>query len=147
VVTRSDIVAALIVHDNLGKRPVYFSSSTADYPDSQLGLAGHLITQGMVRKVVSDTVTPGSGIVNSEYMGPVDVARTTALLFNTYHIATITRPRPGGWYDPPSSDMLGMYLRVYATFAPVLQQQGDSAKANTANEIALKVRTAITGQP
>ncbi|HEY4319806.1 MAG TPA: DUF2723 domain-containing protein [Gemmatimonadales bacterium] len=145
-VTRSDVVAALLIHDNVGKRPVYFSSSTADYPDVTLGLAGHLVTQGLVRKVVADSVHPGRNVVGSEYLGAVDTARTSALLFHTYHVATITRPRPGGWYDPPSSDMLEMYLRLYATYVPVLQQFGDSGQATRANDIALKVRQAIIGK-
>jgi hypothetical protein len=146
LVSRSDLVAALLIHDNLGKRPIYFAITAALYPEQMLGLGGHLVTQGMVRRVVADSVRIGGEISDSEYLGPVDMARTRALLFETYHIDTVTRDRPGGWYDPPSADMLGIYMRLYGAFAPVLQAHGDTARATESLAIAEKVRKAIEGR-
>jgi hypothetical protein len=146
LVSRSDLVTALLIHDNLGKRPIYFSITAALYPEQILGLGGHLVTQGMVRKVVADSVRVGGEISDSEYLGMVDMARTRALLFETYHIDTVTRDRPGGWYDPPSADMLGIYLRLYGAFAPVLQAHGDTMRATESLSIAEKVRKAIQGR-
>ena len=143
--TRSDLVTALLIHDNLGRRPIYFAASAAGYPELTLGLGGHLLTQGMVRKVMADSIRIGGEISDSEYLGPVDMARTTALMFGTYHTDTATRERPGGWYDPPSADMLESYMRLYGAFAPVLQQHGDAARATESLRIADKVRTAIQG--
>jgi hypothetical protein len=144
--SRSDLIAALLIHDNLGKRSIYFSITAALFPEQTLGLAGHMVTQGMVRKVVADSVKVGGEISDSQYLGMVDMARTRALMFETYHIDTVTRDRPGGWYDPPSADMLGIYLRLYGAFAPVLQEHGDSARATESLAIAEKVRKAIEGQ-
>ncbi len=145
--TRTDIVAALLIHDNLGKRPIYFSITDAYYPEQSLGLGGHMLTQGLVRKVVADTVRVGGEIADSEYLlGPVDMARTQALMFGTYHTDTATRERPGGWYDPPSADMLGTYLQLYGAFAPVLAEHGDTVHAQQAVRIAEKVRKAMQGQ-
>ena len=143
--TRSDLVTALLIRDNLGKRPIYFAASAAGYPDLTLGLSGHLLTQGMVRKVMTDSIKVGGEISDSEYLGPVDMGRTKALMFGIYHTDTATRERRGGWYDPPSADMLETYLRLYGAFAPVLQQHGDTARANESMRIAEKVRTAIQG--
>ncbi len=143
--TRSDLVTALLIHDNLGKRPIYFAASAAMYPDQTLGLSGHLLTQGMVRKVIADSIKLGGEIIDSEYFGPLDMERTKALMFGVYHIDAATRQRAGGWYDPPSADMLETYLRLYGGFASVLAEHGDSARANESMKIAEKVRTAITG--
>jgi hypothetical protein len=143
--TRSDFVTALLIHDNIDKRPVYFAASAAFYPEQTLGLAGHLLTQGMVRKVLSDSIKIGGEISDSEYLGPVDMARTKALMFGTYHTDTATRERRGGWYDPPSADMLGSYMQLYGAFSPVLQQHGDTARAAESMRIAEKVRAAIQG--
>ena len=144
--TRSDLVTALLIHDNIGKRPIFFAISTALFPEENLGLGGHMLTQGMVRKVMADSVKVGGEISDSQYMGMVDMARTKALLFEVYHRDTVTRERPGGWYDPPSADMLGIYLRVYGAFAPVLQEHGDTAGATAAFHIAEGVRKAIQGR-
>jgi len=92
-----------------------------------------------------DSIKTGGEITDSEYFGPIDMARTKALMFGIYHTDTATRERFNGWYDPPSADMLETYLRLYGGFAPVLQEHGDSARANESIKIAEKVRTAITG--
>ncbi len=146
VVSRSMLAAALLIRDNIGKRPIFFSVTDGPVPDEMLGLGAHLVTQGMVRKVVADSVVANGEIVDSEYFGMVDVARTSALLFGTYHVAMATRDRPGGWYDGPSADMLGIYLRLYAGYAPVLQQRGDTARAAQSMAIAEQVRRAIDGK-
>jgi hypothetical protein len=146
IASRSDLVTALLIHDNLGKRPIYFAITAATYPEETLGLQGHLLTQGMVRRVVADSLVAGGQISDSQYLGMIDMARTRALMFGTYHTDTATRERPGGWYDPPSADMLGTYYQLYAAFAPVLLQHGDSAQAARASAIAEQVRRAIQGR-
>ena len=144
--TRSDLVTALLIHDNLGRRPIFFAITASLFPERTLGLGGHMLTQGLVRKVMADSITAGGEISDSQNLGMVDMARTTALMFGLYHIDTATRERPGGWYDPPSSDMLGTYMQLYGAFAPVLQANGDTARATEALTIAEKVRQAIEGR-
>jgi hypothetical protein len=146
VPSRSAVVAALLIHDNIAKRPIFFSMTAALFPEEELGLGGHMLTQGMVRKVMADSVVVGGEISDSQYLGMVDMARTKALMFEVYHRDTATRERPGGWYDPPSADMLGIYLRLYGAFAPVLQQHGDTAGAAEALRVAVGVRKAIEGR-
>ena len=146
VPSRSAVVAALLIHDNIAKRPIFFSMTAALFPEEELGLGGHMLTQGMVRKVMADSVVAGGEISDSQYLGMVDMARTKALMFEVYHRDTATRARPGGWYDPPSADMLGIYLRLYGAFAPVLQEHGDTAGAAAALRVAVGVRKAIEGR-
>jgi hypothetical protein len=144
--SRSAVVAALLIHDNIGKRPIFFAMTSALFPEEALGLTGHMLTQGMVRKVMTDSVVVGGEISDSQYLGMVDLARTKALMFEVYHRDTATRERPGGWYDPPSADMLGIYLRLYGAFAPVLQEHGDTVLAAEAVRTAMGVRKAIEGR-
>ena len=145
-VSRSDLVTALLIHDNIDKRPIFFALSAANFPEANLGLAGHMVTQGLVRKVMADSVKVNSQIADSQYLGMVDLARTKTLLFSTYHIDTVTRTRRGGWYDPPSADMLAMYMRMYGGFSAVLSDHGDTTEAAESLHIAEQVRKAIVGR-
>ncbi len=61
-VSRSDLVTALLIHDNIDKRPIFFALSAANFPEANLGLAGHMVTQGLVRKVMADSVKVNSQI-------------------------------------------------------------------------------------
>src|SRR6266704_2092516 len=58
---RSDLAVLEIVKDQLGKRPIYFSTSTGSYAD-QLGLSPYLVGEGLVRRVASAPVAPGDSI-------------------------------------------------------------------------------------
>src|SRR5207248_893101 len=69
---RSDLAVLQIIKDELGKRPIYFSTSTGNYAD-QLGLshgAGHEAASESVR------LLDGRGFVN--------VPRSVALVFGVY---------------------------------------------------------------
>ncbi len=93
-----------------------------------------------------DSVKAGGEIPDSQSMGMVDLARTKALLFEVYHRDSATCVHPGGWYDPPSADMLGIYQWAYGAFASVLQEHGDTARAAEAYGIAEGVRKALEGR-
>src|SRR2546425_725394 len=54
---RSDLAVLQIIKDELGKRPIYFSTSTGNYAD-QLGLSPYLVGEGLVRRVLPP---PGAG--------------------------------------------------------------------------------------
>src|SRR5213079_2584905 len=58
---RSDLAVLQIIKDQLGKRPIYFSTSTGNYAD-QLGLSPYLLGEGLVRRVVPRTVTPSDTV-------------------------------------------------------------------------------------
>ena len=87
------------------------------------------MTQGMVRKLMPQPVTPGGPIVNSP-MGFVDVPMTRTLLFDVYHPEAAAHDRPLGWFDPPSASILSLYEIVYSGFGQVLLQAGDSVHAH-----------------
>lgn len=135
--TRSDLATLLMIRDNLGRRPIYFSWSDGGYPDSMFGLTPYLVSQGMVRKLFPAPVQPdGERIVYSDGMGFVDLERTHQLLTQVYHPEAAARDRPAGWVDKPSDSILRLYYLVYGGYADLLMARGDSAAAARPDSIA-----------
>jgi len=132
---RSDLAVLQIIKDELGKRPIYFSSSTGGYAD-QLGLSPYLVTEGLVRRVVSGPVTANPSVRLLEGRGFVNVPRSAALLFEVYRGGeTAARPRPRGWVDVPSQSGLLGYVFAYDTMAAALRE---SDPAGATRAIALR---------
>jgi hypothetical protein len=146
---KADVATLLLIQDNIGKRPIYFSWSDGAYPDGgqygTLDLSPYLVTQGMVRKLMDHPVTPGGAIVNSP-MGFVDVPKTRTLLFSIYHPEAAAQDRPLGWFDPPSASILSLYQIVYNGFGQVLMQQGDTTDALKASSIVTRIGKSIGNQ-
>lgn len=138
-----DIAALALIRDNLGKRPIYFSWSSGNYPDATLGLSGYLLTTGLVRKLMPKPITAGNGIVMSRALGFVDVPVTRKLLWETYHWQSAAHERPRGWVDPPSASILSLYGIIYREVGLVLRAQGITGEADKADSIAAAVQLNI----
>ncbi len=137
---KSDVAVALLIKDNLGKRPIYFAWSDGGYPDQTLGLAPYLVTQGMVRKLNNGLVQPvDDSIVVSRGFGYVDLPTTEKLLWDVYHWKSATRERPRGWVDEPSSPILRLYGIVYQLMGNTLLAQGDTVQAMRADSVSRSV--------
>ena len=141
-----DIATILLIKTNLGKRPIYFSWSDADYPDRTLGLTPYLLSQGLVRKLMPQRITPSDSIVLSQGLAYLDVPRTHALLWDVYHWKDAAKPRPRGWVDAPSASMLQLYTVVYGGMAATLYQMGDSTQAAKDEAVAQAVAANISGR-
>ncbi len=133
---KSDVATALLIRDNLGKRPIYFSWSDGPYPDEKLGLSPYLVTQGLVRRLHPSAVVPNDSIVMSRGFGYLDYPRSHELLWNEYRYGAASRRRPRGWVDPPSSPMLRLYRLLYTVMGDTYQVQGDTAAAVRADSVA-----------
>jgi len=131
----SDLTTLLLIKDNIGKRPIYFSWTTASVPDRTFGLMPYLVTEGLVRRVNPTPVRPSRTMVFSPDIGFVDLEQTDKLLWNVYHVEEAARARPRGWVDPPSASILSIYALVYGRVAPLYLQAGDSVKAVRAAEL------------
>ena len=132
---RSDLAVLQIIKDELGKRPIYFSTSTGGYAD-QLGLSPYLVTEGLVRRVLSGPVTANASVRLLEGRGFVNVPRSAALLFEVYRGGeSAARPRPRGWVDVPSQSGLLGYVFAYDTMAAALRE---SDPARAARAVALR---------
>jgi hypothetical protein len=133
---RADVVIVQLLRDNLGKRPIYFSRTVGAYAD-ELGLAPYLLGQGLVRKLVTDSLGPSDNVVGFPLLGWVDVERTERLLFEEYHVARVARSRPRGWPDPPSSGILSLYGLLYRAYADyTLGRAPDSLRTARAAQAA-----------
>jgi hypothetical protein len=132
---RSDLAVLQIIKDELGKRPIYFSTSTGNYPD-QLGLSPYLVGEGLVRRVVPGPMGANANVRLLEGRGFVNVPRSAALLFGVYRGGeTAARPRPRGWIDVPSQNSLLGYVFAYDTIAAALRE---SDPTRAARAVALR---------
>ena len=144
---RADLAVLQIIKDQVGKRPIYFSTSTASIPD-QMGLSPYLVNEGLVRRLMPAAVTPSDSIRLVQGRGYVNVPRLKRLSFDVYRGGEASaRPRPRGWVDRPSQSSLFGYVLVYDTIAaalrerdPALSQRAtalrDSIVANTSYRLA-----------
>lgn len=137
---RQDIAVILLIRDNLGKRPIYFSWSAADYPDRTFLLTEHLMTEGLARRLVAEPLTNDPAMFFSPSMGFVDMERTEQLLWNAYHWETAARDRPRGWVDVPSGSILSLYALIYAGAASTWRMLDDSTTAARADSVASAIR-------
>lgn len=140
-----DLMTAVLIRDNIGRRPIYFAWSTGPYPDQTLGLAPYLISQGLVRKLNNGPVTLTDSIVASPLLGYVDLPRTSALMWDEYDWEAAAKPRPFGWIDPPSSSILQLYAIVYGGMADLYRSRGNTELAVRADSISAAVRANILG--
>ncbi len=112
--SRSDLIVLQVIRDNLGKRPIFFSRTVGAYADQTLGMTPYLVGHGLVRKLVDELMVGSDSIAAVPALGWVDLDRTRALMFDTYHVDTMTRDRPFGWIDKPSAGIITMYAILYA---------------------------------
>ncbi len=142
-VERADVAAAHLINDNMGKRPIYFSWSASTYPDDVLGLGPYLLSQGLVRKLMPDTVRIGGNIAELQPGSGVDLERTRALLFDVYHAESAAKDRPRGWVDPPSATILHLYALTYLTGAQLFSENGANDLANRAGDIGQRIARSL----
>jgi len=112
-----------MIKDQVGKRPIYFSSSTGNIAD-QLGLTPYLVSEGLVRRLMPAPVVANDSIRFVEGRGFLNVPRTRKLVFEVYRGGTAAaRKRPRGWVDAPSQSSLLGYVFVYDTMAAALRDR------------------------
>ncbi|MGH7538741.1 MAG: glycosyltransferase family 117 protein [Gemmatimonadales bacterium] len=143
LLTRVDLALLQIIKEQLGRRPIYFANSVGTYPD-QLGLGAHLVTEGMVRRLLPTSVVPSDSVRLSDVQGRyVHVPRTTRLAFEVYHGAEAARARPKGWVDRASQNVLLPYLVTYDTIAELVRDS-DPARSRAALALALAIQANTT---
>ncbi len=134
-----DLATIFLIRDNMGKRPIFFSWSDGNYPDQTLGLSQYLVSQGLVRKLMSKPVVASDSIVLSPSLGYLDLPRTEKLLWDVYRWPAAARDRPRGWVDRPSGSILQLYAVVYGGAARAFASAGQSTLAARADSVARTV--------
>ena len=138
---RADVFVLQLIRDGVSTgRPVYISTTAADYPE-RLGLGRHVLQQGLARKVVYAPADAASGAAIVAGSGAVDVERSHAL-WSSYE-APPAIIRHGQWVDQPSVTVPYAYIRLGAVLGEALFQRGDSSGGRAVLATAARVATAV----
>ena len=127
VYDRATLMTLQAIRDNLGIRPVYFARTTGGSPE-QFGLTDFMLTQGFVRRLMPTRVEASDTVQFVRGLGWLDLRRTEALLFDVYHPESAARPRPRGWVDQPSANILSLYYITYGVHGEVVRAMADSIR-------------------
>ena len=134
---RADIFVLSMIQD--GKRSLYFSRTSGGY-GQELGLGGYLLTQGLARKLMPDSVVAGKDTVAVPGEGMVDIPRTEALWSQFRAPASLIKK--GDWVDRPSVGIPYLYVSTGVVLSEALQARGRAPDANAVLERAKGVARA-----
>jgi hypothetical protein len=134
---RADIFVLKMIQD--GKRAVFFSRTSGPYP-FELGLKDYVLTQGLVRKLLTDSIKGGKDTVMVQGEGWVDIGRTRAL--TQAFKAPPSLVKKNKWVDKASVGIPYLYVSTQFVLAEALNASGDRAGSDKAIEEAIKVAKA-----
>ncbi len=135
---RADIFVLKMIQD-AKTRSIYFSRTSGGYP-FELGLGNYLLTQGLARKLLTDSIVGGRDTVMVQGEGWVDVPRMKALAAAFKSPAALERKNK--WVDRASVGIPYLYVSTNYVLAEALSAQGDKAGADRALESAIRVAKA-----
>ncbi|MCC7194757.1 MAG: DUF2723 domain-containing protein [Gemmatimonadaceae bacterium] len=122
---KADVLVLQMIKD--GNRPVYFSRTAAGYPFDNLGLSAYLVTEGLARRVMPDSVKAGGDIVDVPGDGFLDLRRTQAL-WDGFK-APDALVFKGDWVDRPSVGIPYLYVNLGYILSSVERAHGQKAEA------------------
>jgi hypothetical protein len=134
---RADILVLQMIKD--GTRPVYLSRTSGGYAQ-ELGLGGYMLTQGLARKLMPDSVRASGDTVNVQGEGMVDLPTTSALWKDFRAPAALVRKND--WVDRPSVGIPYLYVSTGVVLSEALQQRGRAPQAAEAMKTARAVASA-----
>jgi hypothetical protein len=134
---RADIFVLKMIQD--GKRTVYFSRTSGGYA-FELGFGNYVLTQGLSRKLLTDSITGGPGLVQIQGEGWVDVNRMQSLAAEFR--APDALARENKWVDRASVGIPYLYVSTNYVLAEALSAQGDRAGSEKAINEAMRVARA-----
>jgi hypothetical protein len=138
VLQKADMLVLQMLKD--ARRPVYFSRTSASYPFEVLGLGNHLVTEGLARRVVADSVKVGGDIVEVRGDGYMNLPRTEAL-YKDFK-APEALARKGTWVDKPSVGIPFLYVHLGYLLSDTQRSHGKPQEAETTFQRALAVAKA-----
>jgi hypothetical protein len=137
---KADVLVLQMIKDS--RRPVYFSRTSASYAFETLGLGSYLVTEGLARRVNTDSVKVGNGIVEVPGDGFMDQRRTEALWKEFKAPEALVRK--GSWVDKPSVGIPFLYVHLGYLLSDTQRTQGKTSEANAtfarANAVAKAAR-------
>ena len=137
---RADILVLRMLLDN-DVRTMHFSRTSANLAE-ELGLGAYVVTQGMARKIMPDSVRESENIVRVPGEGFVDAARTEALWREYRSPASLIEK--GDWIDYPSRGIPFLVLNTGIVTAEALARVGKGAASDsvlaTARQVGIATR-------
>ncbi len=124
---RADMFVLQMIKDN--KRPMYLSRTSGSY-GAELGLQNYLLTQGLARKLMRDSITQTADTIRVSPEGWVDVRRTAALVKDLKAPSALIRKND--WVDRPSVGIPYLYVSTNFLLSEAYKQQGNAAGAAAA---------------
>jgi len=121
---RADWFVMKMVQD--GTRPIYLSRTSGNYAH-ELGLSGYMLTQGLARKLMPDSVRAGQDTVSVPGEGMVDVPRTMELWKEFKAPASLIKKND--WVDRPSVGIPYLYVSTGVLLYEALTEQGKTREA------------------
>jgi hypothetical protein len=121
---RADWFVMKMIQD--GVRQIYLSRTSGNYAN-ELGLGGYMLTQGLARKLMPDSVRAGRDTLQVPGEGMVDVPRTMELWKDFKAPASLIKKND--WVDRPSVGIPYLYVSTGVLLYEALQQQGKSKEA------------------
>jgi hypothetical protein len=138
---RADLLVLYMIRDAYPERPVYFSRTSGGY-GQELGLQQYLLTQGLARKLLPRTPTPGRDTVIVQGEGFVDLQRSLAL-WSSFEGPKALIKR-GDWVDEPSVGIPDLYTISGILLSDALERAGRATDAQrvlaTARQVAHATR-------
>jgi hypothetical protein len=129
---RADWFVLKMIQD--GSRTIYLSRTSGNYAN-ELGLSGYMLTQGLARKLMPDSVRAGKDTVLVPGEGMIDVPRTEELWKDFKAPASLIKKND--WVDRPSVGIPYLYVSTGVLLYEALEQQG---KANEARSVIAEAR-------
>ena len=134
VPVRSDLLVLQLLKDNYGVRPFYIARTTGGYVQA-LGLEPYALMQGLVNKILTAPAPSTPDTVAVAGLGHVDIGRSLDL-WRSYGGPASIMAR-GDWVDRPSVNIPATYIGTALILGQVLEQTGDSARAEGLRRVAV----------
>ena len=135
-IPRADILVLQMIKDSHAERPFYFSRTSGGY-GTEMGMQRYLLTQGLARKLMPDTIVATRDTMAIPGEGYLDVVRTR-VLWDSVFLAKKSIAQRSDWVDQPSVGIPYLYVSGGAVLAEALQRRGEP-------QAAQKVMTEVRG--
>ena len=137
VLERKDIVVLRMIADTWPQRPIYFSRTVGNYPES-LGLREFTLSQGLAGKLFLPPATASADTVNVRGSGWFDLPRSRELFTNVFR-GPLAITQHGDWVDRPSVGIPLTYVFAAEELAAVMRMRGQTAAAAPVLETASRI--------
>jgi len=141
ILERKDIAVLRMIADSWPQRPIYFSRTVGNYPQS-LGLGAFTLSQGLASKLFLPPASASRDTVNIRGSGWFDLPRSRALFTDVFQGPRAIEER-GDWVDRSSVSIPLTYIFAAEELAAVLRSEGQGGPAANVLDTASRIAHAV----